>query len=317
MPTLTLSWTDIALVLLTASVIGGAAIAGSHIRPTSESASGGTEVKNKARATKKKKNSRAKKTAPRTEAEPLPSPTSSGPPSPEPELEEPKKQTKPEPVNAAKAGSKKKPVRSTIDEQEFPPLVAPVPPFSPKPSNDTERSESNPTRPFAERMQAPVRKTKVDDMIDEDVERPVRMARVMKIVDESSGASSVAESDAEDGWEKVSDGKKSRGGGKTMTLKMSTTGSVGAARPPGSASTTAAASKRQRQNAKKKEAAKAAKAAEEAERLGRLSAHKRQQERVRINEQAGRSTSSSTSKSKEVGGGMKASIGEDGRLIWE
>lgn len=32
------------------------------------------------------------------------------------------------------------------------------------------------------------------------------MARVMKIVEESSG-SSVAESEAEDGWEKVSDGK--------------------------------------------------------------------------------------------------------------
>lgn len=96
-----------------------------------------------------------------------------------------------------------------------------------------------------------------------------------------------------------------------MTLKMSSTSTTGAARSSGSTNATAAASKRQRQNAKKKEAAKAAKAAEEAERLGRLSAHKRQQERVRMNQQAVRSTSQ-TSKSKEVGGGMNASIGEDG-----
>lgn len=101
-----------------------------------------------------------------------------------------------------------------------------------------------------------------------------------------------------------------------MTLAMSSTTSASAVRPPGSAiSSSTAASKRQRQNAKKKEAAKLAKAAEEAERLGRLSTHKKQQERVRMDEQqANRSTTSTKAgKSKEVGGGMKASIGEDGK----
>ncbi|EGG02834.1 uncharacterized protein MELLADRAFT_72702 [Melampsora larici-populina 98AG31] len=167
-------------------------------------------------------------------------------------------------------------------------------------------------------MQVPARKTKVDDMIDEEVEKPIKMARVMKIVEESSGSSLAEETEVEDGWEKVPDGKKSRGP-KSITLKMSTVSTPNATGPPGSSTsnTTTAVTKRQRQNAKKKEAAKAAKEAEEAERLGRLSAHKRQQERIRMNEQSSSASNNRSSKSKEVSGGMKASIADDGKLIWE
>lgn len=321
MPTITLSWTDLALVALTAGVIGGVALAGSQTRSTSSSSSNPSLINdssNKSKGNKKKK-AKSKKNE---------SSTASSSALPSPKLAETKVESvsvsKP-PVSQKKKKAKeeesyvKKGTPVGPDAKEFPPLGSSTGKSTTSDSAKkevAEKVESNPTRPFAERMQVPARKTKVDDMIDEEVEKPIKMARVMKIVEESSGSSLAEETEVEDGWEKVPDGRKSRGG-KSITLKMSTVSTPTTAPPGSSAShTTTAVTKRQRQNAKKKEAAKAAKEAEEAERLGRLSAHKRQQERIRMNEQSS-GGSNRSNKSKEVSGGMKASIADDGKLIWE
>lgn len=70
--------------------------------------------------------------------------------------------------------------------------------------------------------------------------------------------------------------------------------------------------KRQRQNAQKRENEKAAKAEAEAQRLVVLANHKRELERTRMLEQYGGKSSG-----KSPSGGMKASVDERGKLVWE
>jgi len=70
--------------------------------------------------------------------------------------------------------------------------------------------------------------------------------------------------------------------------------------------------KRQRQNAQKRENEKIAKAEAEAQRLSVLSKHKQELERTRMVEQYG-----GKSGGKSPSGGMKASVDERGKLVWE
>ena len=70
--------------------------------------------------------------------------------------------------------------------------------------------------------------------------------------------------------------------------------------------------KRQRQNARKREEQKAGKAEAEAERLAALAKHKKALEKERMVEQFKKSGSG-----KEPSGGMKASVDDRGKLVWE
>lgn len=70
--------------------------------------------------------------------------------------------------------------------------------------------------------------------------------------------------------------------------------------------------KRQRQNAAKRAAEKSQKAEAEKERLALLAKHKRDLEKSRMAEQA-----SASGKPSKVSGGMKASVDDNGKLVWE
>ena len=71
--------------------------------------------------------------------------------------------------------------------------------------------------------------------------------------------------------------------------------------------------KRQRQNASKREVQKAAKAEGEAARLATLAKHKREAEQARMAEQF----RGKGSTGKMASGGMKATVDERGKLVWE
>ena len=70
--------------------------------------------------------------------------------------------------------------------------------------------------------------------------------------------------------------------------------------------------KRQRQNARKRDEQKAEKADAEAERLAALAKHKKALEKERIAEQFKRAGSG-----KAPSGGMKATVDDHGKLVWE
>jgi len=70
--------------------------------------------------------------------------------------------------------------------------------------------------------------------------------------------------------------------------------------------------KRQRQNAQRRENEKAAKAEAEKERLAKLAKHKRELEKTKMLEQY-----STKSGGKAPSGGMKATIDDRGKLVWE
>lgn len=339
MPTLTLSWTDLALMALTAGLIGGIVLVG---RTSSQAGSmnGKSHQKKGAAQSKKKKKAKALPSSgppPPPSASsavvdphhhhhhpPTPSPPSLSVPAqpetaPEPTPAEPPPSATPSlPVQAQSLAAKKKKgaakkAAQSISHEEFPPLNAA------KDEQHQANQTHKPKRPFAERHQPPVRKTIVDDMIDPDVQNPLKMARVMNIVGPEPEDSLSPASDAEDGWEKVPDSKRSRATGITISI-----GSTSAAAPSGkpkptSSTSEQALSKRQRQNARKKEAAKALKLAQEADRLSHLSAHKREQERLRMNAQTARSPHPTNATSPKPSGKKvaSASIAEDGRLIWE
>ncbi|OAV92327.1 hypothetical protein PTTG_03910 [Puccinia triticina 1-1 BBBD Race 1] len=335
MPTITLSWTDLALFALTAGLIGGIVLIG---RSNSNVTTASNQKKGTAASKKKKK---AKKGEPISSPPPPSSsvkrqqnpahspsvkledsPAQSSPPAQS--ITPPENHTDSSPVvqsqtveakrvsappaqsqTSQKKKAGKKPTE-TINDQDFPPLA------TGKDESNNKTNSNKPKRPFAERHQQPVRKTIVDDMIDEDVQKPLKMARVMNIVNPEPKTPLSPASEPDDGWEKVPDSKRSRTNG--ITISIGTGSSAQPASKPKPVSEQAT-SKRQRQNAKKKEAAKALKAAEEAERLSHLSAHKREQERMRMNAQT-RSPQPSSIKpaGKKV---ATASVAEDGRLIWE
>lgn len=328
MPTFTLSWADLALFGLTAGLIGGIVLVGRSSSPfngTTPSIHKNTiQSKKKKKAKKGNTSSRPSPPASLVERHENPKESSSlaqpavvtpesvpdTPPDSQAQAVEPSQAPAPPHANQSQTAKKKKVSKKAADkinDQEFPPIAAT--------KNETHNAIQNkPKRPFAERHQQPVRKTIVDDMIDEDVQKPLKMARVMNIVGPEPEDPVLAPSDPEDGWEKVPDSKRPRPNG--ISISIGSASSVPTSSKPKQASEQAP-SKRQRQNAKKKEAAKALKAAEEAERLSHLSAHKREQERLRMNAQT-RSPQPIATSTKPTGKKVaSASIAEDGRLIWE
>jgi hypothetical protein len=70
--------------------------------------------------------------------------------------------------------------------------------------------------------------------------------------------------------------------------------------------------KRQRQNAQRRENEKVAKGEAETQRLALLAKHKRELERVKMLEQ-----STGKSSGKSFSGGMRASVDDRGKLVWE
>jgi DNA-binding protein H-NS len=68
-------------------------------------------------------------------------------------------------------------------------------------------------------------------------------------------------------------------------------------------------SKKQRQNAKKREAEKAAKSEAEVQRQAVLKQHQRDVEKARM--------ASQSKGGKVTSGGMKATVSENGKLVWE
>lgn len=161
MPTITMSWTDLALVALTAGVIGGVALAGAQIRPSISSLTVPAS-NDKSRGSKKKK-ARAKKAVVTDSPQSSSTPSAS---SPAPSLNETKMAEAVSMSKSAKKKAREEPRK--LDDKAFPPLVPSV-----VSSNVSQaissgvRPESNvsqATRPLAERKQPQARKTKVDDM---------------------------------------------------------------------------------------------------------------------------------------------------------
>ncbi|MBW0508477.1 hypothetical protein O181_048192 [Austropuccinia psidii MF-1] len=291
MPTITFSWTDLTLFLFTTTFIGIIFFIG---RPNAWTPS--TNNSSKKTSNKKKKNSNKKNPNNLNQIfnNSTNSPTSSASNQSSPsKVEFDQKSsfdTKIQKTHQITKPSNKKtnlvplPI-NPLQESEFPPLSK---------QNDQQqiKSTNNPMRPFAERARQPAPKTMVDDMLDPDIEKPLKMARVMSVVDQEPKLAPfviqqepelapVVDSDLENGWEKVPDSKKSR----NSTAANSVISSVSRPTSSSHSQPTSAQTKRQRQNAKKKEAAKTLKASEEAERLNRLSTYKGQQEQVRMNAQ--------------------------------
>jgi hypothetical protein len=67
--------------------------------------------------------------------------------------------------------------------------------------------------------------------------------------------------------------------------------------------------KRQRQNLSKRQEQKAAKASDEVQRLDTYAKHKREQDAARLAEQL--------RPGRKISGGMKASVDDRGKLVWE
>ncbi|KAF8624206.1 hypothetical protein AX17_007194 [Amanita inopinata Kibby_2008] len=190
------------------------------------------------------------------------------------------------------------------------------------PSYVRETGEGTQRRPLAERLLPKPRKTGVDDML-ETSDYPA-VSRVMRVhplpgekpasgfswadyedvhVEEGAGHDADGE---DDGWGVV----KSR---RSRPERSSTTGTAAATTSkPQSEKAPETLTKRQRQNAKKREAAKSAKADTEGQRLATLAKHKQQLEKTKMIEQlAGKGGGKSAS------GGMKASVDDNGKLVWE
>ncbi|KAF9529524.1 hypothetical protein CPB83DRAFT_852273 [Crepidotus variabilis] len=173
---------------------------------------------------------------------------------------------------------------------------------------------------LAEKILPKPRKTGVDDML-ETPDYP-SLSRVMRIapLPSEKPATGFSWGDYEDvrvttdGGENDADGEDDGWGvvtskrPKRSNLASSSTSSLPSSAPP---NTSESMTKRQRQNAQKRDKQKTEKAEAEAERLATLAKHKRELEKVRIAQQSTKSTS------KTPSGGMKATIDERGKLVWE
>ncbi|TFK24052.1 hypothetical protein FA15DRAFT_619886 [Coprinopsis marcescibilis] len=185
--------------------------------------------------------------------------------------------------------------------------------FSPNPRGSGENR-----RTLAEKLLPKARKTGVEDLLDEpDVPTLSRVMRIKPGPDEKP-ASGFSWADYEDvrvtdGGENDADGEDD-GWGVVQSRKPKTSRPASASASQVQVSQnqdSSAKTKKQRQNAQKKEAQKATKVAAEEERLAALARHKRDLERLRIAEQASKPAG------KTVSGGMKASVNENGKLVWE
>ena len=142
-----------------------------------------------------------------------------------------------------------------------------------------------------------------------------------------------ADGDEDDGWEDVK--TKRRGGSKSKnqlngTILSSLTNLLNPIEFEKAISSSTSASslnhhhrsqttapetltKRQRQNAAKRDAQKADKEAAEAERLARLAKHKRELEKVKIDEQY----KGSSAGKKSLSGGMQMRVNDNNKLVWD
>ncbi|EAU89915.1 hypothetical protein CC1G_08397 [Coprinopsis cinerea okayama7 len=187
------------------------------------------------------------------------------------------------------------------------------------PSPNPRDSGENRRRTLAEKLLPKARKTGVEDLLDTpDVPTLSRVMRITPGPDEKP-ASGFSWGDYEDvrvtdGGENDADGEDD-GWGVVKSKKSRSTRQASSSSPPPQASqstTPQPPTKKQRQNAAKREAQKATKAAAEEERLAAQARHKRELERLRMAEQAKKSSSGKT-----VSGGMKATVDERGKLVWE
>ena len=121
------------------------------------------------------------------------------------------------------------------------------------------------------------------------------------------GTTSGADVSNDDAWEEVKSKKKPRANLNASSTMASSTDSLSRSEQDSQMT------KKKRQNAEKREAAKAEKDIAEHDRLERLAKHKKELEKVRIAEQY----ASSGNGKKAVSGGMQATVGEGGKLIWE
>ncbi|KAG6916726.1 hypothetical protein DXG01_005606 [Tephrocybe rancida] len=172
-------------------------------------------------------------------------------------------------------------------------------------------------RPLAERMLPKPRKTGVADML-ETPDHPT-VARVMRVQPrpDEKPASGFSWGDYED-VRNDADGEEDDAGWGVVKSRRSTrpdrpTTSQSQSLTPTQSKAPETLTKRQRQNAQKRDAQKVSKAEAEQERLAVLAKHKKELERERIMEQ---SRGGGATKGK-VSGGMKATVTDSGKLVWE
>ena len=123
--------------------------------------------------------------------------------------------------------------------------------------------------------------------------------------DEGTSGADVSNDDT---WEEVKSKKKSRAtNANPSSVMASSTDSLSRSEQDGQTS------KKKRQNAEKREAAKTEQELTERDRLERLAKHKTELEKDRIAEQY----ASKGDGKKAVSGGMQATVGEGGKLVWE
>ncbi|KAF8812886.1 hypothetical protein BYT27DRAFT_7182243 [Phlegmacium glaucopus] len=179
----------------------------------------------------------------------------------------------------------------------------------------------NRRKTLAEKLLPKPRKTGVDDMLETpDYPTLSRVMRVQPLPDEKP-ALGFSWADYEDvrvttdGGENDADGEDDSWGvvrSKRQRVDRTSTLSSSSHHPHQAQRATETMTKRKRQNAQKRESEKAAKAEAEVQRLAVLAKHKRELESIRALEQY-----SSKSGGKLSGGGMKASVDERGKLVWE
>ncbi|CAK9783486.1 hypothetical protein CC85DRAFT_287174 [Cutaneotrichosporon oleaginosum] len=175
---------------------------------------------------------------------------------------------------------------------------------------------------LAEKLVPKPRKTKVDDMLEPE-DRPPQLARVMRVVQPEKVerfAEDYASSDwsdeprsQDDGWNVVAAKKK--------PVSVSIAGGGGGNGSPSRASSNDPLTKVQRKNQKKAEMKRVAKEAEEADRLRRLAAHKRDLEREKINSIYNASQKKVVRERGRIvdggSGGQAASLNNKGQLVWD
>ncbi|KDQ11847.1 hypothetical protein BOTBODRAFT_34938 [Botryobasidium botryosum FD-172 SS1] len=181
-------------------------------------------------------------------------------------------------------------------------------------SSKVTESESKPDekrQTLAEKLLPVPAKTDVDDMLEDTSS----VARVMRVVPAAGFSLGDYEDADELGVEQDDDDE---GGWGIVQSRSKRTARSGGDSPPTSSQQTLrpkdpdTLTKKQRQNAARRDAQKAAKADAETERLAALAKHKRELERTRMAEQAKAGGSSA-----KISGGMKATVDENGKLVWE
>ncbi|KAG8933680.1 hypothetical protein FRC03_011326 [Tulasnella sp. 419] len=163
---------------------------------------------------------------------------------------------------------------------------------------------------LAEKLLPKPPKTEVDDMFESsNVPELARVMRVTAPVTETPGG--ISWRDYEDAADLQQTEDDDEGWGIVKSRKPKSTRTPNSETPNDSPSvSTESLTKQQRRNAAKREANKAVKAAAEEDRLARLAQHKRELEKIKIEEQYKKSQKNALS------GGMNSSV-QNGQLVWE